>query len=505
MTHFPHPLTTPPAPTRSGLARRPRASQRGAFFISFALMLTVVLGFVGMALDVGQIYNRKTELQNIADSAALAAAAALDGSAAGVDRAVAAAASAAGWRVYRYVQPVQWSDAAISFAATLDADASGWLSASTAKASPANMLFAKVDTGALDPAHGLVATPFISALVAGPTSASTSGSAVAGRMSIPVTPLGICALDPANRTSKLDHGSGSGPWELVEYGFRRGVGYNLLNLNPLGITPLHFLIDPIDAAGTNPANFATDIVAPFVCSGTMPMWRLPEPPATLHVQSPFPGALSGQLNSRFNQYPGGVAPCDPTAAPPDVNVRAFLPASAGWWTIPTPLLGQTAVSTNVLGHLGTIADPGVPIAGVSAGSYGVLWSYGPAVRYADPEPAGGYSPFAKADWSTLYPTTTPPTPVMTSAYTPAPFTPYTSTAGAFFMASSSVHPGLRPRRVLNIPLFACTNASAANATATVLGVGRFFMTAPATPTAISAEFAGLAEPQHLVGPVSLYQ
>lgn len=470
--------------------------------VSFALMLTAVLGFVGMAIDIGQIYNRKTELQYVADSAALAAARRLTGAPADIDTAVGAASAAVQSRKYRYRQPVRWDDAAIRFGTSPDAGATDWLDKDAAKASPdvAQRLFVKVDTGALDPDHGLVATPFISALVAGATSASTSGSAVAGRAAIPVTPLGICALDQVNRTAPLAHDALT---ELVEWGFRRGVGYNLLNLSPLGATPLNFLIDPIDAAGTDSANFATDVVAPFVCSGSMPMWRLP---ATLHVQFPFPGALSGQLNSRFNQYApfAGATPCDPTAAPPDTNVRAFLPAAAGWWQS-TPS-GQTATASNASGHLGTIADPGAPIAATRAGSYGVLWSFGAAAIWAAARPAGGYLSFAKTNWSTLYPvdpanSAPNPAPLVSGAFPSSPFTPYTS--GSFLTAPGN--PGLRPRRVLNVPLFSCTDASGGNSTAAVLDVGRFFMTAPASATAISAEFAGLAEPQDLVGPVSLYQ
>jgi hypothetical protein len=37
----------------------------------------------------------------------------------------------------------------------------------------------------------------------------------------------------------------------------------------------------------------------------------------------------------------------------------------------------------------------------------------------------------------------------------------------------------------------------------VLGVGRFFMTVPATATSISAEFAGVAQASSLLGTVEL--
>jgi hypothetical protein len=43
----------------------------------------------------------------------------------------------------------------------------------------------------------------------------------------------------------------------------------------------------------------------------------------------------------------------------------------------------------------------------------------------------------------------------------------------------------------------------ATATATVLGVGRFFMTVPATAAALNAEFAGATPAASLAGTVEL--
>lgn len=51
-----------------------RAPQRGAVAIVTALSLVVLVGFTGLALDLGRLYVNKTELQNAADACALAAA-----------------------------------------------------------------------------------------------------------------------------------------------------------------------------------------------------------------------------------------------------------------------------------------------------------------------------------------------------------------------------------------------------------------------------------------------
>jgi len=58
---------------RSG--RQPgRRRQRGAVAIIVGLTLAVLVGFAGLALDLGRLYVNKAELQNAADSCALAAA-----------------------------------------------------------------------------------------------------------------------------------------------------------------------------------------------------------------------------------------------------------------------------------------------------------------------------------------------------------------------------------------------------------------------------------------------
>lgn len=55
------------------------ARQRGAVAIIVALALPVLIGFIGLALDLGKLYVAKTELQNSADACALAASRELTG------------------------------------------------------------------------------------------------------------------------------------------------------------------------------------------------------------------------------------------------------------------------------------------------------------------------------------------------------------------------------------------------------------------------------------------
>jgi uncharacterized membrane protein len=59
-----HPLTT-----ARGIHR-----QRGVVSIIVALTVAMLIGFVGLALDLGKLYVARSELQNSADACALAAA-----------------------------------------------------------------------------------------------------------------------------------------------------------------------------------------------------------------------------------------------------------------------------------------------------------------------------------------------------------------------------------------------------------------------------------------------
>ena len=56
------------------IAFRYRKSERGAVAIIVGLSLPVLIGFAGLALDLGRLFVTKTELQNAADACALAAA-----------------------------------------------------------------------------------------------------------------------------------------------------------------------------------------------------------------------------------------------------------------------------------------------------------------------------------------------------------------------------------------------------------------------------------------------
>jgi hypothetical protein len=475
----------------SGL-RFPRREE-GAFAVMTPFLLLVILGVCGMAIDFSRMYNRKAELQTIADTIALAAAAELDGTQPGVQRAAAAAAEAATRNpLYEYnASLMAWSPAALKFSSVPSGGT--WLDAGEAAANPDSLLYARVDTSKLDERHGRVNMLLLPAVSSAMSSAQITGRATAGRSSINVLPLAICAM-----ADKLDEPGVQRGDELVEYGFRRGVSYNLMNLNPgdsaKGAT---YLVNPFAPPGVKGASVASrlSVIEPFICTGTMAMPRVTG--GDLTVDSGFPlGSLFSHLNSRFGTY---TAPCTSANAPPDTNIKHYTFADTISWMTDTPT-GQSAEKRTGDKKLYTIAhldETDIP-ASTTPGMYGPLWIYAKAAKYSSyisnnkTEPAGGYATLdAAADWSKLY---KPGSPVLKGTYpSNGPYKTYTT--------SPAPLTGVADRRVLNIPLLRCPVSSGS---AEVLGVGRFYMTVPATKDDLFAEFTGLARRQSLTGKVELY-
>ncbi|CAN7659256.1 pilus assembly protein TadG-related protein [Duganella sp. LjRoot269] len=475
--------------------------QRGAFALMFGLALIGLLGMIGFALDLAQLYNRKAELQSLADATALAAARQLTGTSAGVSNALARAADAAADFNYQYNKlRVSWSDAALSFSAAPDGPSAVWVDAATALVAPAGLLYARVDTARLGSAYSQLDTIFMRVLSSDLATVSAAARATAGRLTIAATPLAICAMSATHAGERINPGAPGN--ELVEYGFRRGVGYDLMQLNPNGLTPENFVIDPLSPPGTagSAANTADVIVGPFVCAGSLQMPRLQG--GAITVRRGFPLAtLFNQLNSRFDQYGGGV--CSPNGAPPDANVKSYdYNGTIPWMNSARSF--QTARQRTTEGtKLWTAADPLNGATSYAAGDYGLLWSYARSVKFTAytpgvPEPAAGYATFAPANWATLY---APGVPIALSY--PAT-TPYQPLSGVNFQAPSSANlPGLARRRVLNVALLSCPVPAGGTVSASVLAIGRFFMTVKATGTALSAEFAGAVDDQELGGTVEL--
>lgn len=488
--------------------------QEGAFAVMFAPLLIVIIGFWALALDIGQVYNRKVDMYGIAKAAALAAARELNGTPEGLVAARnAASAAVANLRYQNYGNGTSftWSEDALSFGTTPSRSGTWIRSASAGGSSTqvADLFFAQVDTADLGPAIGKVHTFFLKILTGNTVTAQISDSAIAGRTSVKAMPIGICAMSPdAAKARPAPSPAEPTLSELVQYGFRRGISYDLMKLNPNSTTPIRFAINPVAEPGTNSQSFDISALQPFVCSGSMWVRRLTG--NTIRV-SALPDAsplasLRAALNTRFDNYANGS--CTPISAAPDQNIKSYAYDQTGVVKWMSPNKGAAAVATTTeRGKSEPVID--LPAAPASPEQYGPLWAYAKAIKAPSPadspEPASGYEPFSTTDWPSLYPAgPTSPT------YPTAPAVPYVPSATATAYSEpprlANRPMALRDRRVLNIPLLSCspTAPSGSNASATVVAIGKFFMTVQATDESLIAEFAGLLPLQSLPGHVELF-
>lgn len=456
--------------------------QRGVFSILYAIFLPITLGLLGLGLGLAQIYNRKVELQAMADATALAAARHLNGTKEGVEAALSTAAATAARFKYAYGSPVAWDESALSVSDSPQLN-SVWGRADPNN--PGGKFFAKVDTSKLGGKYGLVEPIFLQ-LASKFASIQIDGLAIAGRTMSKVTPLAVCAFSDQPGVARGT--------ELVQYGFRRGVVYDLMKLNPNGNTGEHFVVDPTAAPGAISSDYNTSaaFVGPFVCTGKM--WMPAITGGNLRLTRGFPiSELYKQLNSRFDQYEDNL--CNANGAPPDLNIKAF---TGSWMSTPPPKPYTAAYVTTTKSW--TIADPATLPSGTTHAQWGALWSYAKPVKFSDyrankPEMPGDYTTFSTSDMGTLY-----QSGLKAGGYPLFGQTPYT----ADIAYPRDLEWAVEHRRVLHIPLLSCPIASGTNVTGAALAIGKFFMVQPATKDSVVAEFAGIAPQQLVSGPAELF-
>jgi Flp pilus assembly protein TadG len=514
--------------------------QRGAVAVMTGLLLMFVLIPVsGLVLDLGHLYIVKTELQNLADASALAAGKDLDNSDAGLNKAVATGKALALKNRYDFGSTLTLQDANFRFAATPDGP---WYTLAQSLGNATGRTFVEVDTRA--GGSGGTAQTINTWLmrIAGINATSTYGWAVAGRFVDTVTPIGICAIDPTRRNASYNYGSFT---EVVEYGFRRGMAYNVFALGSLGgATSDPYQINPINSPpnACNPNNASTNTVAPFMCVGNSAV--LPTGVGQVYTNTGVSANLDKALNSRFNDYSGG-SKCDPASAPPDINVKEYdcvgpnpcagvgaITAPTGWQdsnTGNTSLPNQQSVST--WASIGNLYTPKYALPFEATGGnvwpsspytrngaagqfadyphHGVMWSYTPAIQSdgvtaITPAQANGTSGTSKMYGSlstatdyidaTNYPTS------VGAGFTSQIAAPYNQASGPTFQAPAG-RAGVENRRILNLVLIDCRTAPVGPASCAVMntvGIGKFFMQKKAdfsgSPMQLNVEFTGLVEP-----------
>ncbi|MCC4115645.1 pilus assembly protein TadG-related protein [Aromatoleum toluclasticum] len=541
-----------------------RHRQRGVVAVMAGLTAVTLFAFGGIVLDLGHLYIAKTELQNASDAAALAGAKELNNKLSGVNAAVSRAIATAAQHEYNFNSPVAITIANIRLGTCPNAsNTNTWsrpgnraptctfVSAAsvTSDAQAAGLTFLEVDTG-----NQTLNTYLMRVASAAFETTQTAGYSVAGRFFTNVTPIGVCAVDPDNLTRSYVYPDGS--TELIELGFRRGVSYNIVELNPLGGasgTPM--LINPVDSppGGCDPNHSSANFTAPFVCQGNSAVANIVGAGTKIYVNTGFSvGPIQRALNSRFADF-GGGSPCDPATAPSDSNIRFFEKSA------PPPALGQprawmekdadvlptsqtVTLNRDASGNLAGLHEPDYwPYAVPPSAApnpfapnpppatptlpferYGALWSYSRPTQVDGSSPPKAGTPIAATNlnWANLYnagalTTSTSGKELLDeSAYpvsiggtftanTPAVPSPYNQTSGVYFDPPPvKYRPGRANRRVLNIVIVDCRafvgKSGLACDALPVKAIGKFFMQVPAdlngTPKKIETEFAGLVDP-----------
>ena len=474
-----------------------KRKQKGAVAIVLGLSLVTLFAMGGVVLDLGHLYIAKSELQNSADAAALAGAQRLNETAAGITNARDNAIAVAAQNNFNFSTAVTITGANTEFGPGPDGP---WSSYATALGSPTGKTFVKVDTGArtLDTYLMRVVSPAFNTV-------NTSGVAVAGRYVIDVTPMGVCAIDPLNRTVAMPVTN-----ELMELGFRRGITYNIPELGPLGAAGVPMFLNPVDSPPTACAPNHSNAVftKSFVCNGNSVIGT----GASVYANTGGSyGPLEKALNSRFDIASSfGPAACDVAQAPPDSNIKDYAIASS----LPAAWMDPDPTKQGITIDPATKKPQNFPLNPLTTADFGVLWSYSRSVHAAGTSPnftAGAPFTPTDADWTTLYTVdgaTAHPTPTSYPA-----LSPYSQTSGSYYQAPTLHPPGVRNRRLMNLVIVDCSGISGPGnlscATLPVKGIGRFFLQTKADLTTggtklMYSEFAGLIEPAP-VSEIKLYR
>jgi Flp pilus assembly protein TadG len=323
-------------PSRRGL----RHNQRGAVAIIVGVTLAVLIGFAGLALDLGRLYVNKSELQNAADACALAAARELtcDPTAGACPASYLEGAEKAGlFLASRNSKDFQDSAAAIladdvRFNTAL-APNSNYLSRA-AGADPASkyaMCIARAD--------GIVPW-FMGVLGVGAQSVSATAVATLAPSQVNCgIPLAMCSKGPA--TGAPPFGLNIGQWYSSRFNAGSGISGNF---NWIDFTP--------------PSGGESELSSLMTGSGV----------CNLNVTTPvgqtgvLGNAMAKAFNSRFGLYMGGGGNPSIDTATPDFTGYSY---TATNWPAQSNALDDFLARRNSNGPYGTSINDGNAITGLN--------------------------------------------------------------------------------------------------------------------------------------------
>lgn len=276
--------------------------QRGAVAIIVGLSIFVLIGIIGLAIDLGRLFVVKTELQNAADSCALAAARELDGNTDALTRATNAGITVGTRnRVDLQRAPVSVQAGDVTFSDHLN---TGYLS-EAAGANPATARYAMCTV----PQAGLV--PYLMQVL-GFGAQTVRAMAVAGLQPSQLNcaiPLGLCAPTPTPTTCNTPgstpdaQGLCVGDWYDGKFGSGGAQLGFTGNFNWIDFSP--------------PSGGARELDGLIQGKGQCNL--------NIHNNVGQTGAaqsLSVPWNSRFGMYKSGANP-QPADAPPDYSGFAY--------------------------------------------------------------------------------------------------------------------------------------------------------------------------------------
>jgi len=278
-----------------------RHEQNGAVAVIVGLTLAVLIGFAGLALDLGRLYINKTELQNAADACALAAATELT-----CDPSVGPCPASklqnaenagifAGGKNRRDFQgtAISIAPADVRFSTSL-APNSAYLTAGSASANSKYVMCIARATGIIPWFMGVVGLGNANAVNA--AAVATLGPSQEFCSS---APLGVCAKGPAP-----DFGYTTGDW--IESNFTSGGTDDEL------LGDVHWVDFTIQAGGNE--EIRDQLAGNGVCGLKVG--------DNIEQHGQQQGAKSA-YNTRFGLYPNGANAYTPATAPPDRTGYAY--------------------------------------------------------------------------------------------------------------------------------------------------------------------------------------
>ena len=262
-----------------------RKRERGSILATSAIGMLSILLAVGLGVDISRFYLVKTELQNAADAAALAAVSALNTAPIGITRATDRAVAAMNHYDFNNTN-VAFPRSNVLFAVNLEGP---YMSEGSAAGQAANIRFVKVTT----PASPIGV--YFSASVLG-NSKNITATATAG-FSVPLNMF--CNFLPV---SVIDYGTPIAPGST--YTFRASTGTS--------VTPGNYQI--LAVAGEGGKDVRVGLAAGVdKCASPGEIYQVDTKPGLTA------GAVRQGLNTRFDEYQ--TSQVNPDDMPPDKNIK----------------------------------------------------------------------------------------------------------------------------------------------------------------------------------------